>query len=269
MIKTGISKKAWLAGMLWSIFAAVTAFGMRGCRLIPDGTFFAHVRYAIAYGGLRGKALSLLMICGIILFSVSCWSCLLANAPRFRPSGILLAAFFALNTMCYISSSGELRNLWQLPQCGKVESLLYWFQLTVSYYLMIFGLATWLNCEAAVQPQSSSGSNKWLYALVILAGWGPVLLLRFPGYLLWDSARQILQFQGKILCEASHPLFLTVVFGSLFTLGQRLAGDFGGLAACSLLQTGLMLFALSVLCGEVSERRGKKRAGFLCAVFLR
>ena len=267
VIKTGISRKAWLAGLLWSIFAVVTAFGMRGCRLMPDGTFFSHVRYAIAYGGLRGKALTLLMICGIVLFSFSCWSCLLANAPRFRPSGILLAAFFALNTMCYLSSSGELRNLWQLPQCGKVESLLYWLQLTVGYYLMIFGLATWLNRKAAVQPKSGSGSNKWLYALVILAGWGPVLLLRFPGYLLWDSARQILQFQGKILCEASHPLFLTVVFGSLFTLGQRLAGDFGGLAACSLFQTGLMLFAFSVLCGEVSERCGKKKAGFLCAAF--
>ena len=266
MRRLQIPQKAWLPAALWAFFAAVTTLGMRGCRLMEDGSFFQHIRYALAYGGLRGKAVCLLMLGASALFSIVCWSSLLNHTPRVRPTGILLAAFFTLNTMTYLSSTGELGNLWQLPQGGKVESLLYWLQLTGNYYLMIFGASTWLN-RPDPAGEKTIRCPGWPYALVIFAFWAPVLLLRFPGYLLWDSARQVLQFQGKILCEASHPLFLTVVFGSLFTLGQRLAGDAGGLAACMLLQTGLMLFALSVLCKEAAERRGRKAVGYACAAF--
>ena len=266
MKKLPFPKTAWAPSLLWAVFAAAAALGMRGCHLAADGTFLGHLHYALAYGGLRGKVECLLLVGGIVLFSAICWSCLLTHTPKVRPAGILLAAFFALNTMTYLSATGELTAMWRLPQGGAAESILYWLSLTGNYYLMIFGLSVWLN-RPDTGGASLAACRRWPYALVILAGWAPVLLLRFPGYLLWDSARQILQFQGKIPCEASHPLFLTVVFGSLFTLGQRLAGDVGGLAACSLLQTGLMLFSLSVLCAEAAKRRGRKTVGYLCAAF--
>lgn len=266
MKKLRIPKNAWLVGLLWGVFAAAAALGMRGCRLTAEGAFLSHIRYALAYGGLRGKAVCLLLAGAAMLFSVAGWSCLLTHAPKVRPAGMLLAVFFSLNTMVYLSFTGELLALWRLPQSGWGESVLYWLQLTVSYYLLIFGASVWLNRPAASR-RGMTRCPRWPYALVILIGWAPVLLLRFPGYLLWDSARQILQFQGKIMCEASHPLLLTVMFGTLFTLGQHLAGDAGGLAACMLLQTGLMLFALSVLCAEAAARRGRKAVGYACAAF--
>lgn len=266
MKRIGVPKKAWLPGIIWGLFAAVTALALRGCRLSAEGTIWQHLRYALAYGGLRGKAVCLLLAGCAVLVSLIGWSCLLTHGPKFRPAGVLLALFFALNTLTFVSSTGELGSLWRLPQGDGVSSALYWLQLTGSYYLMIFAASVWLN-----RPDAGGKANLkvkgWTFGLLILVCWLPVLVLRFPGYLLWDSARQILQFQGKILCEASHPLFLTVIFGSLFTLGQRLAGDAGGLAACGLLQTGLMLLALTALCTEAAQRRGRKWVGFLCALF--
>lgn len=266
MKRISIPKKAWLPGLLWGLFAAVTALGLRGCRLSAEGSLLQHLRYALAYGGLRGKAVCLVLVGCAVLFSLIGWSCLLTHRPGFRPAGILLALLFALNTMCFVSSTGELGSLWKLPQGDGLSSAVYWLGLTGSYYLMIFSASVWLN-RADTGGKADLRVRAWPFALVIFAAWLPTLVLRFPGYLLWDSARQILQFQGKIMWEASHPLFLTVVFGSLFTLGQRLAGDAGGLAFCGLLQTGLMLLAMTVLCAEAARRRGRKWVGYVCALF--
>lgn len=266
MKRISIPKKAWLPGLLWGLFAAVTALGLRGCRLSAEGSLLQHLRYALAYGGLRGKAVCLVLVGCAVLFSLIGWSCLLTHRPGFRPAGILLALLFALNTMCFVSSTGELGSLWKLPQGDGLSSAAYWLRLTGSYYLMIFSASVWLN-RADTGGKADLRVRAWPFALVIFAAWLPTLVLRFPGYLLWDSARQILQFQGKIMWEASHPLFLTVVFGSLFTLGQRLAGDAGGLAFCGLLQTGLMLLAMTVLCAEAARRRGRKWVGYVCALF--
>ena len=61
MKRISIPKKAWLPGLLWGLFAAVTALGLRGCRLSAEGSLLQHLRYALAYGGLRGKAVCLVL----------------------------------------------------------------------------------------------------------------------------------------------------------------------------------------------------------------
>ena len=70
MKRISIPKKAWLPGLLWGLFAAVTALGLRGCRLSAEGSLLQHLRYALAYGGLRGKAVCLVLVGCAVLFSL-------------------------------------------------------------------------------------------------------------------------------------------------------------------------------------------------------
>lgn len=264
-----LSREAVVIGLFWGGFASAMALAMRGYRLGTPGNLLGQIRYALAYGGIRGLA-----SCGAVVLAAMClsivgWGVVLRKERRFSIFGLLLAAFFSLNTLIYLSPTGELLNLCLLPGVEFGVMLLFWLQLLVQYGLLISCCAAWLQAplpESCVAGTYSRKRRMW-FAMVILVGWLPVLLLRFPGYLCWDSARQILQFQGEIPCEASHPLFLTVVFGSLFSLGQKLAGDVGGLAACMLLQTSLMVYALSLLCEEAAVRRGKSWVGWGCAAF--
>ena len=107
----------------------------------------------------------------------------------------------------------------------------------------------------------------WLWAAITLVCWLPVILLRAPGGIMWDTNTQIQSFQGKITMDASHPLLTTLIYGSLYTLGQKLWCDSFGIVLCVLAQGALTLYTVAMLAEEVTVCRGSKALGLAVSLF--
>ena len=254
--------------LLWAGFSTVTALAMMAIQLgaEPGTGLLRHLTYAVLFGGTglwRGLLVALSCLTASVL-----WGRSLPKSGRVRISGILLALFFAWNTLIWLSprEPKALEYLLVLPGVRWGEMLLFYAQLTGNYYGMIAAVCLWLNGRG-VGKASPAKDRRLLFGGIILLGWLPVLVLRSPGSLYMDTAIQILMYQGNYHFHASMPVLLTVVYGALFDLGKWLAGDNGGLLACMLVQTGLLLYAMAEACQEAATCANNWKTGLLLSLF--
>lgn len=263
------TQAALVYALVWAGFTAVTAMAMMAFPMgaDPEAGLLRHVAYSLRYGNTG--AVRALAVGAAALASGWAWARIGLKTEKIRISAVVLAAFFAWNTMIWISprTPKALNGLLLLPDADLTENLLFYIQLTGNYYGFIRLLCRWLNGRQTVGNGSLPGAKAGaVYSAVILLCWLPILILRAPGALYTDTAIQILMYQGKYYFHASMPVLLTVLYGVLFQAGHWLAGDNGGLLVCMLFQTVLLLSAMVVACREVHKLRGN-RAGLLLALF--
>lgn len=263
------TRAALVYALLWAGFTAVTAMAMMAFPMgaDPEAGLLRHVAYSLRYGNTG--AVRALAVGAAALASGWAWARIGLKTEKIRISAVVLAAFFAWNTMIWISprTPKALNGLLLLPDADLTENLLFYIQLTGNYYGLIRLLCRWLNGRQTVGNGSLPGAKTGaVYSAVILLCWLPILILRAPGALYTDTAIQILMYQGKYYFHASMPVLLTVLYGVLFQAGHWLAGDNGGLLVCMLFQTVLLLSAMVMACREVHKLRGNC-AGLLLALF--
>ena len=262
-------RAASLIPWLWIGFTAITAMAMAAFPLgaEPGAGLLRHAAYSLRYGGTGPvRALSIGVLAAV---SGWVWKRALQKAGNIRISAVLLAVFFAWNTMIWISprTPKALDGLFLLPGSNFGENLLFYVQLTGNYYGLILSLCRWLNERKAAKRTMLQGPNALvLYGAVIVLCWLPILILRGPGALYTDTAIQILMYQGKYYFHASMPVLLTILYGGLFQIGHALAGDNGGLFVCMLFQAFLLLASMVMACRETGRLRGGL-AGLLLALF--
>lgn len=269
-MKQSEKRKDGLAVCLWAciMFAEelVRLALSRGAAL--ENGILRHIAFSLLYGGEKAKLMLVLHFL-ILLALASLQLRGLRRAKRkFWLPALLLALFLTQNTLIYLSPTKKLLCLVAVPQVGLLENLLFWGTMTASFYSLILLFCTWMEKPLEKQtPQRFQKRRQLCWAVVIALGWLPMLILRLPGSIYMDTTSQILQFQGALPMDASHPVLLTWVYGALFTLGQCLAGDNAGVLLCMLFQAALGIFAGAFACEETTVYTGKRSVGLGLSLF--
>lgn len=180
--------------------------------------------------------------------------------------GILLSLFFTQNTLMHITRPDSLELQLFCPQYNIVDNLLMWCVFSLFYYVLVLAFCQWFSQEKEKANSGRKTWKFWRFSAIIAVCWVPILYLRLPGSILYDTARQILEYQGYLPWEGANPVFLTAIYGFLFSLGQSLGGDNEGLLFCTVFQLLVTLLAMGLACGEL-ERYGKRMAAILLALF--
>lgn len=226
-----------------------------------------HISYGLSYAlhNRRSFVLLALLCLGLGLLSGG----LLARKKLgFRLPELLLAAFFSDNILIGLTEDRRINHLIAFPGLDVPENLLLWAGLLLAVSAGIRALVLLLQ-RPAQQEQTLpySAKRKWLWAAITLVCWVPVILLRAPGGLMWDTNTQIRSFQGLETVDASHPLLTTLIYGGLYTLGQKLWCDDFGIVLCVLAQGALTLYAVATLAEEVTVCRRSKGFGVCVSLF--
>ena len=81
-------------------------------------------------------------------------------------------------------------------------------------------------------------------ALALVVCWLPYLVAFYPGTVIWDMGEMAAQFFGQRPVDTWHPVFTTWVLGSCVWLGRQAGSDNLGTFLFTLLQTGVLAWAL-------------------------
>lgn len=96
-------------------------------------------------------------------------------------------------------------------------------------------------------PRARARSGRGLpfaaYFLLFALCYGAVLLALFPGVISYDFMHEIAQFQSGVY-EAAHPVFHTMLLGSLYALGEAV---FGSMTAGAALYSAVQLLLLAAM----------------------
>lgn len=259
---------------LQALFTALLFTGMSSILIARLGRGWgagegAGLVYQFRYGlhFLDGNASSFLLAGVVSLggawLGIRAW--MKAQTPVWLP-GVLLSLFFTQNTLLHIAQPNALKFLLLCPQYGIVDNLVLWCALFAFYYGLIQAFCLWLTAPKTAATTERKTWSGWVFAGIIAVCWIPILYLRLPGSILYDTDKQILQYQGYIPWESANPVFLTAVYGFLFSLGQKIGGDNCGLLFCTATQLLLTLTAMGLACQEI-DGFGKRRISVLLALF--
>lgn len=81
--------------------------------------------------------------------------------------------------------------------------------------------------------------------VLLLICWFPYWLAYFPGSVMWDPYLQFDQYFGVFSWSDWHPVFSTVLYGFLMSLGRNIANDNCGIFLCALYQHMLLAGSVS------------------------
>ena len=254
-------------GALVLLAAFLPAFALS--KGAPGGLgLWGHLRFGISYGLSNPRAsLSFGLLCLGLGALVGWLACKKALRPRLPE--VLLAAFFSVNILISLTQNRRIFRLVALPGLDGAENVLLWAGLLLAVSSLVHVAVQWLTAPLAPKDRglTFSRKRKWLWAAVTLLCWVPVILLRAPGGLMFDTNTQIRSFQGTEIMNASHPLLTTFFYGGLYTLGQKLCCDDFGIVLCVLPQAVLTLYAVAMLAEEVTVCRQDTRPGLGVSLF--
>lgn len=262
--KDGLLVCLWVCAMFAEELVRLAL--LRGAA--PEDGIAQHIAFSLLYGGTKAKLMLVPHFLILLALAMLQLRGLRRARRKFWLPALLLALFFTQNTLIYLSPTKKLLYLAVVPQIGLLENLLFWGTMPGSFYSLILLFCTWMEKpveKKAAQPFQKKRQLCW--AGLIALCWLPILVLRLPGSIYIDSVNQILQFQGTLPMDASHPFLLTWVYGALFTVGQRLAGDNVGLLLCMLFQVILDVYATSFACEELASSTGRWKVGLLVSLF--
>ena len=103
--------------------------------------------------------------------------------------------------------------------------------------------------------------------LLFLICWIPYIIIFYPGTMNTDSVFQISQYLGSISWSTHHPVFLTIVYGSLMKLGRFLVNDNFGLFLNNILQVLVATFLLSYAINYIYKLTKSKKTAFFLFIF--
>lgn len=258
----------WMA--LWSLVFLVAFFPAFALFLgAPAGQgFLLHLRYGLSYSLSDPLSFLPFFLMCLGLGVLPGW---LSYKKEFcfRLPELLLAIFFSVNILIGLTQDRRITYLIALPGLNVFENILLWAGLLPAVSAVIRVGVRWLTAPAAPKEQTIAPSRKrmWFWAAVTLLCWIPVILLRAPGALAWDTYYQIRTFPGPRGMYASHPLLTTMIYGSLYTLGRNLWCDSFGLVLCNLLQGVFTLYVVAMLAEEVTVCRQNSKFGLGVSLF--
>lgn len=254
-------------GALVLLAAFLPAFALS--KGAPEGLgLWGHLRFGISYGLSNPRtSLPFGLLClglGALVGWLGYKKAVLPRLPE-----VLLAAFFSENILIGLTQDRRIFRLVALPGLDGAENVLLWAGLLLAVSSLVHVAVQWLTAPLAPKDRGFpfSRKRKWLWAAVTLLCWVPVILLRAPGGLMFDTNTQIRSFQGTEIMNASHPLLTTFFYGGLYTLGQKLCCDDFGIVLCVLPQAALTLYAVAMLAEEVTVCRQDTRPGLGVSLF--
>lgn len=126
------------------------------------------------------------------------------------------------------------------------------------------------TCENVVSR--SSLLNKPTHLLIVfgilILAWLPYFVVFFPGSISYDMHFQLAQFiGGPVEWTNHHPVISTLIYGSVFSLGDALGGNNVGLLFMIIFQVVLLAGALTAEAGVIAQFNAPRWVVFLSVGF--
>ena len=156
----------------------------------------------------------------------------LTRSDSFRGSLPLLVCSFVIAlatiTGLYFDVSSPLSTTASVPATLLVSICLATIAASFTLLLLIrHWLATHELSGPKDAPSRSTGRVAACNAALILALWSPYLLLCYPGSVPYDGIYQLTMALGYQPLTSAHPVFSTLILGTLFRLGASVSDNFG------------------------------------------
>lgn len=113
-----------------------------------------------------------------------------------------------------------------------------------------------LNVAPAIEKQGTLFEKKYHLLIVfgiLLLAWLPYIIVFLPGSISYDLHFQLLQYIGVAEWSNHHPVITTLIYGSIFSLGDLIGGPNVGLLFMSLFQVVFMAVVLTLEIWAISR----------------
>lgn len=113
-----------------------------------------------------------------------------------------------------------------------------------------------LNVAPAIEKHSTLFTKKYHLLIVfgiLLLAWLPYIIVFLPGSISYDLHFQLLQYIGVAEWSNHHPVITTLIYGSIFSLGDLIGGPNVGLLFMSLFQVIFMAVVLTLEIWAISR----------------
>ncbi|MBR3874037.1 MAG: hypothetical protein IKJ26_07675 [Clostridia bacterium] len=125
-----------------------------------------------------------------------------------------------------------------------------------------------LECKTDSEQHAENEKKRFAIAFVlIILSWLPFIIADYPGSVCYDTLKQLKQFNGKGALNASNPLMVTMIFGSLFNVGRIIASDNLGIFLNVMFQTILCAFAMARTCKWIRRLSGSRIQYYISLIF--
>lgn len=255
------------------ISAALTITGFIVAIQMDENLNGFHVDNLLNAGNVNLQATSLLALFMYIVSTLLLCLWYMHNLKHFHRINLYaLLLAMALSFFAIVGYSQEISNKQFLffNQTRCVEILAYIGFVILAYTLIVNLFHCFDRFSGPRKSTPPAKSRILLYSLaigIILMGWLPFLIANYPGSVPYDTHKQLLEAAGQRNLNASNPILVTYLYGTLFSLGRTLLNDHFGIFMCTLFQLILWLVATSQCCVYVYHMSKSKAAYWLSVAF--
>ena len=145
-----------------------------------------------------------------------------------------------------LGKSFELYDSWDYV-FGNGFQILFSIMRGIGWYIFFYYLLIILfnSIEKYNQKEIWHKSSLLKPGLLMLLLWLPIIIVFFPGSMVFDSFRMLTLYNGQVTWVASHPVVPTVLLGIIMDLSLKLGSANLGAFLCVLIQT---VFMIAVFC---------------------
>lgn len=169
-----------------------------------------------------------------------------------------------------IQSYGDLTFLYS--NCFQIFiSNCIWIGYAILFSKVIHILFDWIDfrcreyhCDESMKSERVVFLK--IFALLLLC-WLPYWIAYFPGSVMWDPYVQFDEYFGIFGWSDWHPVFATVIYGFIMSLGRLIANDNCGIAFCALYQHILLAASVSYGISTLTKWRVDKKVRLAIIIF--
>lgn len=179
-----------------------------------------------------------------------------------RVGALGLAAFFSLFFLVGFCQNVSESEYFLVPFLGLPGAALQYAVTLFFFYAAVILLDEKAD-ELSGKPEriGEKRSRKHLFfsgVLFLLVMWVPYLIAFFPGSLCYDARAQLMQVWGDATLSNHNPIFDTVLYGVMYTIGSFLGcTDNAGVFAIILFQWLLLAFSLGYCAKTAYDLTGR------------
>mgnify|MGYP003293274960 CR=1 FL=1 len=219
---------------------------------------------------LKITSILVLLFCIVGAGILSVWYMHVWNkSQRINISALLLSAVLSAFLIIGYSQEATDRQFLFFDQKFYVK-IFYYIGIIALVYSLTISLYRWMDrisCPSytlSIQPKKQIKLYSFAMGIILL-GWLPFIIAGYPGAVPYDTYKQFLEATGKNVLNASNPVFVTYLYGTLFSIGRTLINDNFGVFMCTLFQLILWLFATTRCCVWI-YRLSKSKVGYWLSI---
>lgn len=179
--------------------------------------------------------------------------------------GSIFSIFYVITMSVYQAPSD---NITYIPSLMGKTNLLITLVALCGFAFIFTNFGIFLGQVISKLKVSQFYINYWYIVIGLGLIWIIQIFPLFPGMVSWDGYRQFLEFFHTHVAELDftyyptnhHPWFSTLVFGSLFSIGEKIAGPNFGLFLIVLVQIIISSLVYAKVVRFIGECWGKKAA---------